>query len=88
MGCCLSNSNADLIEKLTESPFFCLEDIHTNLSDLAILSQRFTKARYSANQILWKRGDTNTTFNVILRGEVYGIMYITIKPFYKTQNRK
>ena len=68
MGCCLSSGNADLIEKLTESPFFCLEDIDTNLRDISSLSKRFIKTTYSANQILWEKGEINTTFNVIIQG--------------------
>ena len=77
MGSCCSSSNTDLIEYLTTSPFFCLEN-PSNLSDLSSLSDRFIKTNYSANQILWEKGTTLTTFNIIIQGRRYRLKILCI----------
>ena len=62
---CFQSTALDLRELLPKSPFFCID----NLSNISSLSKRFTKISYSANEVLWNKGDTNTSFNIIIEGK-------------------
>ena len=65
MGCCCDKIDHDLVDELLLSPFFVYDKV-----TLSLLSKKFKKVTYNANDIIWKKGDKNTSFNIIISGEV------------------